>query len=178
VGTVVPEPESGCWLHPDVGIGPSSIAQLGLFARVAISPGAVVSRLGGCLVTGTELQRIFREAALRPAHRTWTRSLLTTIFTWSCPLARLATTATTAATRICGGPTGYTQVARRLIAAGEEITSDYATCTGVASSSMACCCGSSLCRGVITGDDWRLPDLQARYGHHWIPALLDRIRQA
>ncbi|MEU7875338.1 hypothetical protein [Dactylosporangium sp. NPDC049140] len=30
--------------------------------------------------------------------------------------------------------------------------------------------------GVVTGDDWRRPELQARYGGHWVPALLARIR--
>jgi hypothetical protein len=33
-----------------------------------------------------------------------------------------------------------------------------------------------VCRQVITGEDWRRPDLRARYGDHWVPALLDRIR--
>jgi hypothetical protein len=62
--------------------------------------------------------------------------------------------------------------------AGEEITSDYATSTGIADFAMACSCGSSLCRGVITGEDWRRTELLARYGDHWTPVLLDRIRQA
>ena len=37
-------------------------------------------------------------------------------------------------------------------------------------------CGSPLCRGVVTGEDWRRPELQARYGDHWIPALLRKQR--
>ncbi len=72
----------------------------------------------------------------------------------------------------------YTLVARRPILAGEVVTSDYATSTGLANFAMACCCGSSLCRGVITGEDWRRSELQARYCDHWIPALLARIRRA
>jgi hypothetical protein len=69
-------------------------------------------------------------------------------------------------------------MARRPIVAGEEVTSDYATSTGVADFAMACSCGFSLCRGVITGEGWRRPELQARYGDHWILALLSRIRRA
>jgi len=72
----------------------------------------------------------------------------------------------------------YTLEARRPIVAGEEVTSDDGTSTGVADFTMACSCRSSLCRGVITGEDWRRPELQARYGDHWIPALLGRMRQA
>ena len=32
------------------------------------------------------------------------------------------------------------------------------------------------CRGVVTGNDWRRPDLRERYGKHWVPALLARIQ--
>jgi len=43
---------------------------------------------------------------------------------------------------------------------------------------MACSCGSERCRGVVTGSDWRQPDLRARYGQRWVLALLARIRSA
>jgi hypothetical protein len=59
-----PAPEPECWLHPDVEIRRSTIAQHGLFARAAIAPGTVVSRLGGRLVNGAELRQIFNEAAV------------------------------------------------------------------------------------------------------------------
>jgi hypothetical protein len=41
---------------------------------------------------------------------------------------------------------------------------------------MDCACGAptSLCRGTVTGDDWRLPELRERYGAHWVPVLLAR----
>jgi len=41
---------------------------------------------------------------------------------------------------------------------------------------MACNCRSSLCRGTVTGLDWQRPELQARYGEHWVPVLRERIR--
>ncbi|WP_157254280.1 SET domain-containing protein-lysine N-methyltransferase [Nonomuraea typhae] len=71
-----------------------------------------------------------------------------------------------------------TLIARRDITPGEELTIDYATHTGVVTWSMNCRCGSSLCRSIVTGDDWRLPQLQAAYGTHWSPPLLDRIKSA
>jgi hypothetical protein len=43
---------------------------------------------------------------------------------------------------------------------------------------MECACGADLCRGTVTGDDWRRPELRQRYGDHWIPALLARIRSS
>ena len=76
----------------------------------------------------------------------------------------------------CAAP--YTLVARRDIAVGEEFTNDYATSTGEADFVMPCRCGIALCRGVVTGRDWSRPELQQRYGDHWVPGLLDRIRRA
>ena len=61
----------------------------------------------------------------------------------------------------------YTLVARRDIGADEELTNDYATSTRSPEFVMACGCGSAECRGTVTGDDWRRPDLRRRYGGHW-----------
>ncbi len=69
----------------------------------------------------------------------------------------------------------FTVAARRAIAAGEELTIDYATHTISPLWSMTCACGSRVCRGTITGNDWRIVRLQAAYGRHWTPALLRRI---
>jgi SET domain-containing protein len=68
-----------------------------------------------------------------------------------------------------------TIVARRDIAPGEEITVDYATHTADKPWQMPCRCGASVCRGVITQDDWRLPDVQERYAGHFSPFLNARI---
>ena len=158
--------------------GPSSIAQLGLFARAAISSGTIVSRVGGSPVTGKELQQIFTAPAQRPdppyvdtitigedLHLVLPPGQPNHYRNHSCdPNLWLAG--------------AYTLAARRPIAAGEEVTSDYATSTGVGDFAIACSSGSSLCRGVITGEDGRRPELQARHGDHWIPALLGCVRQA
>ena len=69
----------------------------------------------------------------------------------------------------------FTLVARRGIAANEEIALDYATQADWPGVLFACTCGSALCRGVVRGDDWRLPELRERYGDHWVPVLLRRI---
>lgn len=62
----VPAPAAGCWLHAEVEVRPSAIAQLGLFARTPIPAGTVACRLGGRLVSGAELTEIFAAAAGRP----------------------------------------------------------------------------------------------------------------
>jgi hypothetical protein len=173
---VASEPEPECWLHPGVEIRRSSIAQLGLFAHTVIAPGAIVSRLGGRLVTGRELQQIFSDAAQRPDHPYVDSITVADDRHLVLPPDQPNHYGNHSCNPNLWWADAYTLVARRLIEAGEEVTNDYATSTGEADFAMTCSCGSSLCRGVITGADWRLPELQARYAEHWIPALLSRIR--
>ncbi len=71
-----------------------------------------------------------------------------------------------------------TVVARCAIAAGEELTIDYALQSGLVVDVLGepCHCGSPTCRGVITGSDWQLKELQERYQGHFSPFLNERIR--
>ena len=71
----------------------------------------------------------------------------------------------------------YDIAARRAIAAGEELTIDYGTQSAGSGFSMACSCGSSCCRGLVTGEDWQRADLQAAYAGHWTPVLEERIKR-
>lgn len=68
-----------------------------------------------------------------------------------------------------------TVVAMRDIAPGEEITYDYATSDGSAYDEFACRCGAASCRGRVSGDDWRRPELQSRYRGWFSPYLAARI---
>ena len=56
-----------------------------------------------------------------------------------------------------------TLVALRDIAAGEEITFDYAMSDGCDYDEFDCGCAASKCRGRVTGNDWRKPELVDRY---------------
>ena len=60
---------------------------------------------------------------------------------------------------------GLDVVARRPLAAGDEITLDYATFYEDRMPAFECECGSSGCRGTIRGDD-HLADFVERYGDH------------
>src|SRR5690242_16700387 len=141
-----PTPEADCWLHPAVEVGPSPVAGDGLFARAPLPAGAAVSRLGGRLVDGRELQRLLR------ATRDGGSYLDTITVADDSHLVLPPGRANGKGNHGCdpnlwwGGP--YTLVARRDIAAGEELTNDYATSTGEAAFTMPCRCGAALCRGV------------------------------
>ncbi|MEM7429072.1 MAG: SET domain-containing protein-lysine N-methyltransferase [Pseudomonadota bacterium] len=70
-----------------------------------------------------------------------------------------------------------TFVAMRDIAAGEELNIDYAMTDNEPGIAMPCSCGAQSCRGVVTGEDWTLPDLQARY-EGYFSAYLQRKLEA
>ena len=71
----------------------------------------------------------------------------------------------------------FTHAARRDIERGEEVTNDYAMMEADENyiSSWKCKCGSPMCRGRVTGKDWRLPELQKRYQGHFSPLINKRI---
>ncbi|HLJ36203.1 MAG TPA: SET domain-containing protein-lysine N-methyltransferase, partial [Ktedonobacteraceae bacterium] len=71
-----------------------------------------------------------------------------------------------------------TVVARRDIAVDEELTQDYALYTTASTWAIKPCrCGTPVCRQVVTGSDWQLPVVQARYRGHFSPFLNERIRR-
>jgi SET domain-containing protein len=67
-------------------------------------------------------------------------------------------------------------VALRDIEPGEELTHDWAT-TDDDDYEMACKCGSSSCRKIITGQDWRRIDLQKKYAGYMSWYLSEKIKK-
>lgn len=170
-----PKPPATVWLHPHVNIRQSSIEGNGLFATTDLAEGVLVIRLGGRLVTTRELAELFGTAASDPA-----KPYIDTITVHEdthlvLPLGSPVHFGNHSCDPNVWHVGPYELATRRPIAGGEELTMDYGTNSGISSFAMVCRCGSSLCRGTITGGDWRRADLRERYGRHWVPALLDRI---
>jgi SET domain-containing protein len=66
-------------------------------------------------------------------------------------------------------------VALRDIDPGEEVCYDYATSDGGPYDEFDCACGAPSCRGKITGNDWKRPELWERYAGYFSPYLQRRI---
>ncbi|MEV4109426.1 SET domain-containing protein [Nonomuraea sp. NPDC049695] len=158
-----------CWLTPSAEPRLSPIEGTGLFAIERIRQDEVVMRFGGRVISDEALARLTPPYSsltveegvhllLDPAHPVRYGN-------HSCDPNLWHRDATTV-------------IARRDIGPGEELTIDYATLTGVEAWSMACRCDTPVCRRVVTGNDWRLSRLQATYGTHWSPPLLERIKAA
>ena len=68
-------------------------------------------------------------------------------------------------------------VAMRDIEVGEELGFDYATCDDSNYDEFQCGCGSSICRGTVTGLDWKRSDLREKYDGWFSSYLAKRIKK-
>ena len=75
----------------------------------------------------------------------------------------------------CGLSGQILLVAMRDIEPGEELSFDYAMCDASDYDEFRCLCEEPTCREIITGSDWRDPDLQAKYAGWFSPYLARRI---
>lgn len=69
-------------------------------------------------------------------------------------------------------------VALRDIRAGEQVCFDHAMVLNTPGYRFECRCGAPNCRGTITGEDWKLPELQARYDGYFQWYLQEKIKAA
>lgn len=172
--SVIPhQPKAEPWVHSTLEVRPSRIAEHGLFASDSLSAGDRVIRFGGRIVTDNELEEAFAEADRTGAY------VDTLHVHTDRHLVLPASSTAHFGNHSCDpnvwldGP--FDLVARRNIASGEEVTVDYATFSTMPSFAMTCHCGTASCRGRVTGNDWQLPELQARYSERWAPVALSLI---
>jgi len=155
-------------------VRPSPIEGLGLFARVPLPAGVVVSRFGGRLVGAAELADLIADPT--------TGYVDTVAFAAGVHPVLPPDTPNGKGNHSCDPNLWWTGTCelstRREVAAGEELTVDYATLTDDADFTLDCTCGAATCRGTVTGRDWSRPDVRERYGTHWSAALLDRMANA
>jgi SET domain-containing protein len=67
-------------------------------------------------------------------------------------------------------------VVMRDVKAGEELTHDWAM-TDDDSYELECKCGSAICRGVITGKDWKKRELQEKYTGFMSSYLEEKVKR-
>ena len=77
----------------------------------------------------------------------------------------------------CGLIGSQVLVAMRDIEVGEELSFDYAMCDASDYDEFKFLCELPTCRGVVTGMDWRKPELQAKYAGYFSPYLVSRIAE-
>ena len=161
------------WYDPRAQILPSSIQGNGMIATRPIQTGETVVVIGGTVLTTAQFQA-FTETAIRyNAVQIGEDAHLVDLPTAPGGMNHSCDSNLWMADEV-------TVVARRDIAAGEELTIDYALQSGLPVDLLGqpCRCASPACRGVITGNDWQRKELQERYQGHFSPFLNERIRSA
>jgi hypothetical protein len=163
------------WYDPRVEIRLSSIQGGGMFAHAPFQPGETVAIVGGTPMTGAEF------AAYRTGVERWNAHQigedLHLVDLIQTPDVVKGSLNHSCDSNLWMGDE-VTIIARRAISAGEELALDYALTTTQPDWALdqPCQCGSPVCRGTVTGNDWRLPDVQARYAGHFVPYINARIR--
>lgn len=141
----------------------------GVFAREPIDPGELLVVWGGEIVTAAQL------ALLPPRHRErlsmQVEEGLFLLTTHEGPADWVNHSC-----RPNAGLRGQiVLIAMRPIAAEEEVTFDYAMCDTYPYAEFACRCGAADCRGRVTCEDWRRPELQKGYRGFFAPHVQARI---
>jgi hypothetical protein len=164
------------WYDPRVEIRPFSIQGGGMFARAPFQPGETVAIVGGTPMTGAEFAAYLATVERWNAHQIDEELHLVDLV--QTPDVVAGSLNHSCDSNLWMGDE-VTIIARRAIAAGEELTLDYALTTTQINWALdrPCQCGSPLCRGSVTGNDWRLPDVQARYSGHFVPYINERIQR-
>lgn len=161
------------WLSPKIQVLTSEIHGMGMFARIAIEEGERLIVWGDSYTDREGAEQAQREGK--------------GIMQWDDNVFSYETTEYSEAYLInhscdpnCWMSDAFTIIARRPIRQREELTTDCALFESDEAfvSKWTCNCGSPLCRGKITGRDWRNKELQERYQNHFSPLLNKRILRA
>lgn len=166
---------SASWFSPKTAKRESPIEGRGLFGREPIAEGELVAVKGGAILDRATYLRLKEE--ISPAEIQIEDDLFIAPLTAEEVEANLL-----CLNHSCDPNVGVrgqvTFVARRPIGEGEELTIDYAMIDGDPEERMPCSCDAPGCRGLVTGDDWRLPELQERYRGFFSRYLQERIERS
>lgn len=162
------------YLSPKTEVRESEIHGRGLFATTDIARDEVVAVKGGYIVNRETLRREITPR-LGPVEIQIDEDLF---ITPASPEERESSMLYS--NHSCDANLGMrgeiTFVAMRDIRAGEELTHDWAM-TDDDDYSIECKCGSTNCRTIVTGKDWKRPDVQKRYAGYFSPYLARKIEQ-
>jgi len=157
------------WLTPEAEVRLAGGKGWGSFATAAIPAGTTVAGFGGHVVPRHVLNSLPGDQANRSIQVDDELYLISGVDPERGDMLNHSCEPT------CGLSGATILVALRDIAPGEELTFDYATCDGSDYDEFDCLCQASTCRGTVTGADWRMPELHAKYAGWFSPYLARRI---
>ncbi|MFL6595276.1 MAG: SET domain-containing protein [Chthoniobacterales bacterium] len=156
---------------PKTIVQESAIHGRGLFAKEKIAKGEIVAVKGGHIINGATLAQL----QLGPAEVQIGDDLFISPVTDDEREGSMIFSNHSCAANI-GVRGEVTFVAIRDIAAGEELTHDWAMTDDNDNAPVECRCGAADCRKMITGKDWQRPELRRRYAGYFSTYLEKKIR--
>jgi hypothetical protein len=160
-------PVQQSWLHPSAAVRPAGGKGMGIFATEPIAAGTTVCGFGGYVVERAEFDGLdddLQRHSIQIDERLYLVSL---------PPYSSADYINHACEPNCGMVGSALVVTMRPVDAGEELCFDYAMSDTNDYDEFVCECGLPSCRQLITGGDWKLPELQERY-RGWFSSYIER----
>ena len=159
------------WISPKIKSSLSNICDKGVFSQKKIKKDEILVIFGGYIMNTEEFLSLSEELQKFPYHIS--ENLL------FGPIKKEDVAVGEYFNHSCDPNAGFedkiTLVAMRDIEEGEEITFDYAICMTSNILNMRCLCGNNNCRKLITGDDWKIEELQKKYAGYFQPYIQKKI---
>lgn len=161
------EDSHSCYVSPKLEVRLTDNRGYGLFAHTPIHEGELLLIMGGDIINPQQLAKVNHTFSIQVEENLYI-----------CPIGDQQAYRINHSCDPTAAPIGQiTFVALRDIAVDEEICYDYAMTDGTPYDEFECHCGSVHCRGRVTGDDWKRPELWERYAGHFSPYLQQRIER-
>ena len=151
--------EHSSYLSPDVAVQDAGRKGKGLFAIAPIAQGTTVAAFGGTVCTRATFDALPED---RRIHAIQIDEDLYMVGPVDPDPADYANHSCEPNAGIVGN---ILLVAMTDIAPGEEVCFDYAMGDTADYDEFVCECGTPGCRRLVTGGDWKRPELQARYAN-------------
>jgi hypothetical protein len=159
------------WLTPDAAVAPAGAKGSGTFATQPIAAGTTVAGFGGSVVDRAEFDTLDEE------WRTHSLQIDDQLYMVTRPPFAPADLVNHSCEPNCGIIGSCLVVTMRDVAAGEELCFDYAMTDTNDYDEFVCACGTPSCRGLVTGGDWKRPELQERYAGYFSSYITRKIAQ-
>jgi hypothetical protein len=157
------------WLTPRAEVRDAGRKGKGIFAIAPISRGETVAGFGGQVFDGEAFDRLDQD------RRTHSIQIDAGLYLVNPADLEPADYANHSCEPNAGLAGNVLVVAMTDIEAGAEICFDYAMCDADDYDEFVCECGTPSCRRLVTGADWKRPELQARYAGYFSAYLANRI---
>ncbi|MBT4650900.1 SET domain-containing protein-lysine N-methyltransferase [Candidatus Woesearchaeota archaeon] len=158
------------WITDKAKSSISEVEGLGVFATEPIRKDELVAIIGGVIVPCSEMPEYINLVC--PAGIQLNEDY------FIVPTTRKELEDTGVFNHSCNPNVGFSGdiqlVAMKDICPGEELAFDYAFNITLIED-LQCKCGYEKCREIITKDDWKIKDIQDRYGQYFSPYLKKRL---